>query len=267
MTSQISPEHFSEFVTPMVNEVFDFIKNHNAYSSLLVCGDATRNLEEMCKTTCDNIFIDENISLEYLKGLSKKYNKSFGGNLNLTSVLLFGNENDCKKNAINCINTGGTKGYILAPGCDIPYDCPQQNLIAVSEVALDEYQRKIARRLISEEVNEVETNIELHDYKKSKKLIIEVVTLDSDSCPPCKYMVDAVKKATAKFSDKVNIYEYKISKKEGLVAMQSLKVKAIPTICLNGKVIFSSIIPDIKTLQSEITKAINNHTKIKNTNE
>jgi MtaA/CmuA family methyltransferase len=252
MTSQISPEHFNEFITSVVNSIFDFIRQEKALSSLFVCGDATRNLEEMCKTSCDNISIDEQISLEYLKSLSTKYDKSIGGNLQLTAVLLFGDETDCKINAINCLEAGGTKGFVLSPGCDIPYDCPPKNLIAVSEVAHDEYKRNIAKTLVARKPDDSAVNVTLPDYENSKKVIIEIITLDSASCPPCFYMVEAVKKASSIFSLKVDIREYKISTKEGLAYMQKLQVKNLPTICINGEIAYSSIIPDIETLKSTI---------------
>ena len=69
MTSQISPEHFEHFVSPAVNQIFDFIRDRKALSSLFVCGDATRNIEAMCKTDCDNLSIDENIALEQIRDL------------------------------------------------------------------------------------------------------------------------------------------------------------------------------------------------------
>jgi uroporphyrinogen decarboxylase len=254
MTSQISPQHFIEFVTPYVNNVFDFIAANEKLSSFFVCGNATRNLEEMCKTNCHNISIDENISLTFLKELSMKYNKSFGGNLKLTSTLLFGSELDSQKNAIECMEIGGDIGFILAPGCDLPYDCPKENLIAVSEIVHDEYKLRIAKTLSGRETKESTTKIELPDYKKLEKLIIDVVTLDSGSCPPCFYMVDAVKKATKCLDEKVEIRERKISTKEGLDYMDALAVKAIPTICLDGDIAFSSIIPDQDTLQQKIAE-------------
>jgi len=251
MVSQISPENFLEFSFPYLNKIFDFIRAQGKISSLFVCGDATRNLEMMCRTSCDNISIDENISLEYLKDLSRKYNKSFGGNLKLTSTLLFGTELEAQKEAISCLDIGGNTGFILAPGCDLPYDTPENNLMAIAEIVHDNYKRKIAKALVLEETNEGNT-IELVDYSKSDKVIIEVVTLDSGSCPPCFYMVDAVKQVTADILSKVEIHEYKISTKIGLAYMRALKVQTIPTICINGEIAFSSIIPDQESLRKKI---------------
>jgi uroporphyrinogen-III decarboxylase len=66
MISQIGPEHFRDFVTPALNKVFDYTRERGALSSLFVCGNATRDIEAMTETTCDNISIDENVDLALL---------------------------------------------------------------------------------------------------------------------------------------------------------------------------------------------------------
>ena len=65
-------------------------------------------------------------------------------------------------------------------------------------------------------------------------------------------MVDAVTQATTDLKDKVEIHEHKISTKIGLEYMKALNVQAIPTICINGEIAFSSIIPDQESLKSKI---------------
>ena len=61
MTSQISPTHFEQFVSGPVDRVFERVRAAGGLSSMFVCGNATRNLECMCKTACDNVSIDENV--------------------------------------------------------------------------------------------------------------------------------------------------------------------------------------------------------------
>lgn len=252
MTSQISPEHFEEFVTEAVNEVFDHIRECGLLSSLFVCGNATRNLELMCRTRCDNVSVDENISLMQLRDLARANGKSFGGNLKLTTVLLLGTELDAQDDALRCMDIGGTDGFILAPGCDLPYATPEANLQAVADLVHDEYQREVARAAIKRRsVQELE-DIELPDYTREEKVIVDVVTLDSASCAPCQYMVDAVERAARELPDKVEIREHKIKTRSGLGHMAKLGVGQIPTICIDGEVTFPSIIPDIKTLVEAI---------------
>lgn len=248
MTSQISPQHFQEFVTAPVNRVFDHIRGKGALSSLFVCGNATRNLENMCNTRCDNVSVDENIDLARLGELSRAAGKSFGGNLKLTTVLLLGDEAASRRDALRCIDVGGSQGFILAPGCDLPYATPEANLRAVAEMVHDEYQREVARAATQADAAESFDDVLLPDYSKEDRVIVDVITLDSASCAPCQYMVSAVERAAEKFGDRVVVNEHKITTRSGLGHMAKLGVGQIPTICIDGEVKFPSIIPDITTL-------------------
>ncbi len=252
MTSQISPDHFHEFVTPSVDKVFDAIRERGARSSMFVCGDATRNLEEMCATHADNVSVDEQISLEMLKGLCGKYDKSFGGNIKLTSVLLLGDETDAKLEAIHIIEQVGNKGFVLAPGCDLPYATPEANLRAVTEMVLDPYARDVAKATLTAKAEDTFDDVALPDYSSRDSVILDVITLDSTSCAPCQYMMEAVNRAAASTEVKVYINEHKIKVRQGLGVMAKLGVKALPTICVDGDIKFASIIPDQATLIKEI---------------
>ncbi|MCK9244380.1 MAG: uroporphyrinogen decarboxylase family protein [Candidatus Marinimicrobia bacterium] len=146
ITSQISAEHFRQFVTPALNPIFEHIRNNGKLSLLHVCGNIERNLECMCEATWDNLSVDDRVSLPGLKDLAQKYNKSFSGNLNLTVALLMGNPDDCRREAIRNLDEGGDTGFILSPGCDIPFHVPSENLQAVAEIVYDDNQREVVRK-------------------------------------------------------------------------------------------------------------------------
>ena len=120
MTSQIDPATFEMFVTAYARNIFDYVREREKLSSFFVCGNARQNIEVMCDCHPDNISIDENIPLDYVKEIALMRGISFGGNLKLTSVLLLGNELDSRKEAVHCLDLGGKRGFILAPGCDLP---------------------------------------------------------------------------------------------------------------------------------------------------
>jgi uroporphyrinogen decarboxylase len=63
LVSQISSAHFEDFLSGPYAEIFASIRGRDAFSSFFVCGDATRNIEVMCKTAPDSISIDENVTL------------------------------------------------------------------------------------------------------------------------------------------------------------------------------------------------------------
>jgi len=256
MTSQISPEAFREFVTPYATDFFKEIRSHNTFSSFFVCGHAQRNIEAMCETRPDNVSIDENIPLDYVKRIALTHNISFGGNLQLTVVLLMGSEDDARRNALECMDIGGDTGFILAPGCDLPYAVPPKNLIAVSELVHDDYKRDVARELLAKK-QEVKDRINLADYGQAEKVIVDVITLDSEGCAPCQYMVEAVKSVVPLFNDLVIWREHKIKEKESVEFMMGLMVKNIPTICIDGKIKFVSTIPSRNELVQAIQDRIN----------
>jgi MtaA/CmuA family methyltransferase len=254
MTSQISPDHFEQFVTPAMNRVYDHIRGQGGLSSIFVCGDVTRNLEVMVKTAADSICVDEQIDMTHLRDLCEAENKSFGGNIKLTAVLLLGDENDAKMEVLGIMEKSGSKGFILAPGCDLPYAVPVKNLQAVAEMVHDEYAREAAKTLTAKEADSFD-DIELPDYKAANTVLIDVITLDSTSCAPCQYMMEAVEKAAAAARPICYINEHKIKVRQGIGMMVKLGVKNLPTICINGEVKFASIIPDQKTLVAAIEKA------------
>jgi uroporphyrinogen decarboxylase len=253
MTSQIDPVSFETFVSPYARRIFDFVRLKQKYSSFFGCGHAQQNIEVMCGCGPDNISIDENIPLDYVKDIALTKGISFGGNLKLTSVLLLGNELDSKKEAVNCLDLGGNKGFILAPGCDLPMDTPVENLQAVTEVVHDEYAREVAREM--EHTSSLQPQ-DLEGHWLEGKVVVDIITLDSASCAPCQYMVEAVKQASSGFDGKVIINEHKIKYVDGIRMMLALGVQNVPTTCVNGKVSFISRIPPRAEIEKAIEKAL-----------
>lgn len=254
MTSQISPGHFAQFVTPAMNKVYDHIRARGGLSSIFVCGDVTRNLEVMVKTHADCISVDEQIDMTALRALCEASHKSFGGNIKLTSVLLLGDENDAKMEVLDILAKSGDRGFVLAPGCDLPYAVPLENLQAVAAMVHDPYAREAAKSLAAKTADSFD-DIRVPNYSQSNTVLIDVITLDSTSCAPCQYMMEAVEKAAAAAKPICYINEHKIKVRQGIGMMVKLGVKNLPTICINGEVKFASIIPDQKTLVAAIEEA------------
>lgn len=256
MISQIGPHHFEQFVTAPLNRIFDHIRERGALSSLFVCGNATRNLEAMCQTTCDNISVDENVDMSALAQIARAAGKSFGGNLQLTVVLLLGDANDARRDAVRCLDQSGEgSGYILAPGCDLPYAVKPANLEAIAELVHDPYQLDVARQLPSKESSDSFDDIEVPNYSDESAVIVDVVTLDSAGCAPCAYMVKAAREAGTAFGRPLEVREHKITGRDGLGYMVKLGVSAIPSICVDGKEQFASIIPDRQDLVAKFEAA------------
>jgi len=255
MTSQIDPVSFETFVSPYVSEIFTFIRNTGSLSSFFVCGNAKQNIGVMCKCRPDNISIDENIPLGYVRDIALANNISFGGNMKLTVSLLMGNEDDAQREALECMDTGGNKGFILAPGCDLPMATPAKNLIAVAELVHDEMlQGKL--RASDAPVHEVE-KLDLTGHWSENQVVIDIITLDSSSCAPCQYMVNAVERAAKPFGEKVIFKEHSIKEKEGVQMMATLGVQNLPTIVIDGNIEFISQIPPVSKIESKIQEYLN----------
>ena len=261
MTSQIDPMTFEMFVTPYVTEINELIRENGKLSSFFVCGHAQQNIEAMCDCKPDNVSIDENIPLDFVKEIAFKKGISFGGNMKLTVVLLMGTEDDCREEAVECLDLGGKTGFILAPGCDLPMDTPAVNIKAVSDLVHDTYQQDVVRALEKKE-STIEI-LNMQDYGQSDKVIVDIITLNSESCAPCQYMVEAVKQVAPQFEGIVEWREHAIKKMEAVTFMSSLMVKNIPTICIDGKIAFVSQIPPKRELIAAIQKRINKKLKLK----
>ena len=255
MNSQISPEHFTNFVVDPLNKTFDAIRERGGVSSIFVCGDVTRNLELMCAARADSISVDEQIDMVELRRLADLHGVAFGGNMKLTTALLLGDEDDSKLEAIQVMDQCGSKGFILSPGCDLPFNTPARNIQAASLMVHDAYQRDAARQSLHAKANDSFDDIVMPDYEKSDEVIIDVITLDSLACAPCQYMMDAAHKAAEAAAVHCRIVEHKIKQREGIGAMVKLGVSNLPTICINGTPRFESIIPGHDTLVEALEAA------------
>jgi MtaA/CmuA family methyltransferase len=254
LTSQIGPDQFRQFITEPATSIFDEIRAQKALSSFFVCGHAQKNIEAMCECRPDNVAVDENIPLDYVRDVSRVHQISFGGNLQLTVVLLLGTHDDARRNAIECIQTGGNQGFILSPGCDLPFATPPANIEAIAEIIRDPYQMEVAKTLESKSADQELMNMQ--DYGKTEKVVVDIITLDSEACAPCQYMVEAVKKIAPQFEGIVEWREHKIKHQHSLKFMTSLMVKNIPTICIDGKITFVSRIPPKEELVAAIQRRI-----------
>ncbi len=243
MTSQIGPDQFEEFVTPFVAPLFDHIRLRKCLGSFFVCGHAQKNIEAMCDCRPDNLSIDENIPLAYVRDICLPRHISFGGNLRLTTVLLMGTPEECAGHAAECMEVGGKRGFILAPGCDLPYATPPANLQAVSAIIPDDYRRQVSLELWRSRQEMEDEPLDLSEYDRTDKVFVDIITLDSESCAPCQYMVEAVRQAAPDLEGRLVWREHKIKNREGLRFMRGLFVRNVPTLCIDGEIRFISRIP------------------------
>ena len=251
LVSQISPKYFEQFLAEPYTDMFIQLRKRNVFSSFFVCGNALRNIEEMCKTNPDGISIDENIPMATAKEITDRYNICIGGNIPLTTTMLFGNQQDNMKFIVDMVDSlSSSKNLIVSPGCDMPYNIPIENTIAAAETVRDigKY-RDIIKNYQS---TDLAGDVKLPDYAALKNPLIEAFTLDSDSCAACAYMWAVVKDAKAKYGDGVDIVEYKYTTRNGIAQCVAMGVKNLPSLYINGKLAYASIIPSHEEFFSKI---------------
>jgi uroporphyrinogen decarboxylase len=209
----------------------------------------------MCQTKPDSISVDENVDMAAAKKITDRFNIAIGGNIPLTSVMLHGTQQDNMKYVIDLLDQIGDKrNLIIAPGCDMPFNVPVENGIAVSQAVLHP---KETREMLKNYVS-VRDDIEvaLPDYASLTRPLLEVFTLDSATCAACTYMLGAATAAKARFGDAIDMVEYKYTVRENIARCKRMGVKNLPSIYLNGQLAFSSLIPSSEELDAAIRKQL-----------
>jgi hypothetical protein len=87
-----------------------------------------------------------------------------------------------------------------------------------------------------------------------KKIRIDVLTLDSVQCAACGYMMESLAALPADVQGMIEYREWSIKKKEGIAKFMELKGKVLPSICIEGDVVFASTIPQYEELIEEMAK-------------
>ncbi len=255
LVSQISPDMFETFLTEPCTKLFERIEKKGIPSSFFVCGDATKNIEPMCLTKPSCIAIDENVDIEAAKKITDKYNITMSGNLQLTITMLLGTQQDNQKAALELMDKLGTDKFILAPGCDVPFDAPASNIAGVGQaVHNSDAVRKALENYVA--VDDL-PDIEIPDFKSLKHVSLEVITIDSQTCAACGYMVAAANDAAKKFGDKVQVTERSIMKKETLAYITKIGLANLPTIIIDGDIKHISLIPPVEKLAEELQEYVN----------
>lgn len=255
VVSQVSPRHFKRFLSESFTHIFDHIRTAGVFSSFFVCGDATKNIDVMCQTGPDSISVDENIDMETAKAITDKYDIVIGGNIPLTTRMLLGTQEDNIQYTLELLGRLNHKNLIISPGCDMPYDTPIANTIAVMQAVREP---ESARAILANyQAKEVDTSsVVIPDYANLEKPLVEVFTLDSDTCAACTYMMGAAQRAVDDFAGKVDIVEYKFTKPENVARCVKMGVQHLPSVYINGELKYSSLIPSNRELLDALNEAL-----------
>lgn len=251
LISQVSPRMIEKQLSESFVGVFDYIRSRDCLSSFFVCGNATSQIEVMCKMGPDGVSIDENVDLAKAKEVTDKYNITIGGNIPLTTTMLHGTQEDNIKSVIDLMDSVEDKtNFIVSPGCDMPYATPRENTIACAQAVKNpESSRKLIENYESS-FDDIE--VEIPDYANAEKVIIELFLLDPEQCAACTYMLASVEDNFEYIKDMAEYRVYKYFIKEDIARTRKMGVANLPTMCINGEQKFISIIPS----RDELVEAV-----------
>lgn len=254
LVSQVSPKHIEVMLSDGFTAVFDYIRSKGALSCFFVCGNATKQIEVMCKMGPDGVSVDENVNLVTAKEVTDRYNITIGGNIPLTTTMLLGNQEDNMKAVVDLLDSLDHHNLIISPGCDMPYDTPIENTVAAAQAVKHTAE---ARKMIENYtvvIDDIE--VEIPDYANLDKVLIEMFTLDPEQCAACAYMVNSVVDIYDEIKDIADYKVYKYNVREDIARTRKMGIANLPTMCVNGEQKWISIIPSKEELLSEIRSRV-----------
>jgi len=131
----ISRDQFIEFSFPYLQRVAQKLRARGVWVLVHICGNTTNRLDRIPETGAQIMSIDYKVKLADARNiLGGKI--AFSGNLNPVAILQKETAEGVTAASIDAIQkAGGTTGYLLMPGCDIPPSVPFENVKAMVDAA------------------------------------------------------------------------------------------------------------------------------------
>lgn len=118
----IGPRMYKEYVFPYTKELTEYAQKKTGYKvSLHMCGKTYAIWEYLRQYPLNELSLDNTIDLERAVEELGAYT-TIAGNVDPVSVILNGTKEEIFKATKRCMDIGSKadKGYVVAPGCDIP---------------------------------------------------------------------------------------------------------------------------------------------------
>ena len=131
----VSPKMYSKICFPYHKKIFKELKKAGIDSYLHCCGDSTNIVDKMVETGVVALELDYKI--DGIKCRAATLGKcTLIGNIDPSGVMCLGTPDLIEQKAIEAIRMFGKNGwYIIGPGCDMPYETPEENVMALIETA------------------------------------------------------------------------------------------------------------------------------------
>jgi MtaA/CmuA family methyltransferase len=133
-----SPALYRRFAWPYERQVVETLASEGTSIGLHICGNATPILGDMVSTGSPLLAVDHKVDRAAAKGSARGVTTLIG-TVDPSGVLARGTPDDVQtavRSDLGLLAAGG--GFILAPGCALPYDTPEANIRALVETARTE---------------------------------------------------------------------------------------------------------------------------------
>jgi uroporphyrinogen decarboxylase len=132
-----SPTVYRRFAFPYQQRVVETLRAEGKQIGMHICGNTTKIIEPMVETGAIFLQVDYKIDQDVCKQAAQDKTTLIGA-VDPSGVMVLGSVEDVVKAArsnIDHLAKGG--GFILSPGCVLPYTTPNENVSALIEVAHD----------------------------------------------------------------------------------------------------------------------------------
>ena len=130
-----SPDVYRRFALPYERQVVETLAAEGTRIGLHICGDATRIIDAMVDTGSPLLAVDHKIDLVAAKDATSGVTTLIG-TVDPSGVMALGTPDDVRAAVRADLETlAGGGGFILAPGCALPYGTPDENIRALVETA------------------------------------------------------------------------------------------------------------------------------------
>jgi len=132
-----SPRIYKKFAYPYQKRIVEILRAEGKEIGMHICGDATRIIEPMVDTGAIFLQVDYKIDRDLCKQATQGKTTMIG-TVNPSEVLALGTTDDVERMARGDIDKLASRGgFILSPGCTLPYTTPEENVEVFIQTAHD----------------------------------------------------------------------------------------------------------------------------------
>jgi MtaA/CmuA family methyltransferase len=132
-----APDLYRRYALPYERRVIETLASEGKPMGMHICGDATSIIEDMVETGAPFLQVDHRIDRHVAKRAAEG-RTTLVGTVDPSELLARGTPGDVRTAARSDIEILAPRGgYMLAPGCALPYHTPEANVDALVQAAQD----------------------------------------------------------------------------------------------------------------------------------